>query len=237
MPCFTGARFLLAFSIVSSLGTAAVVEQKANQPGPSPKSLQATPLTPEAMISMFKQERQQAEYLAAVRTARQVLVANGCSSKYAEITGRAAVNSRLPARMVAALVFVESSCRADAVSEKGAVGLVQVNPRVWRYSRRALQDPSTNLQIGTESWLAIFEHTEYGKGCTGTTVLATRATTIASECCRLRTVDRFQSMRRARSETVSEREASSSEAFPLEFSSAKGTEAMIFVPVPGFDSM
>lgn len=149
MPCSTGARFLLAVSIVSSLGTAAVVEQKANQPGPSPRSLQATPLTPEAMISMFKQERQQAEYLAAVRTARQVLVANGCSSKYAEITGRAAVNSRLPARMVAALVFVESSCRADAVSEKGAVGLVQVNPRVWRYSRRALQDPSTNLQIGT----------------------------------------------------------------------------------------
>ena len=35
------------------------------------------------------------------------------------------------------------------MSEKGAVGLVQINPRVWRYSRRALQDPFTNLQIGT----------------------------------------------------------------------------------------
>jgi soluble lytic murein transglycosylase-like protein len=60
------------------------------------------------------------------------------------------VDSRLSARIVAALVFVESSCPADAVSKKGAAGLVQVNPRVWRHSRRELQDPSTNLQIGTQ---------------------------------------------------------------------------------------
>ena len=149
MTCPPSARFLMAASIVSSLGAAAIVERKANLPGPSPKTLQAIPLGPEAITSIWKQERRQAEYLAAARSARQVLVANGCSSKYAEITGRVAVDSRLSARIVAAIVFVESSCRADAVSKKGAVGLVQVNPRVWRYSRRELQDPYTNLQIGT----------------------------------------------------------------------------------------
>ena len=149
MTCPQSPRFLIAVIIVTSLGTVAIVEQKANLPGPSPKSLQAIPLTPEAMSSRSRQERRQAEYMAAVRTARQVLVANGCSSEYAEMTGRAAVDNRLSARMVAALVFVESSCRPGVVSKKGAVGLVQVNPRVWRYSRRALQDPSTNLQIGT----------------------------------------------------------------------------------------
>jgi soluble lytic murein transglycosylase-like protein len=66
----------------------------------------------------------------------------------ANINKHVAVDSRLSARIVAAIVFVESSCRADAVSKKGAIGLVQVNPRVWRYSRRELQDPYTNLQIG-----------------------------------------------------------------------------------------
>lgn len=149
MTCSRSARFLIAVTVVTSLGTAAIVEQKANLPGPSPKTLPGTALSPEAMTSMYRQERRQAEYVAAAHAARQVLVANGCSSKYAAITGRAAVDSRLPARMVAALVYVESSCRADVVSKKGAVGLVQVNPQVWRYSRRALQDPYTNLQVGT----------------------------------------------------------------------------------------
>ena len=149
MTCPRSARFLVAVTAVASLGMAAVVEQKANLPGPSPESLSAIALGPDAMTAVYRHERRQAEYVAAVRAARRVLVANGCSSKYATIAGRAAVDSHLSARMVAALVFVESSCRAEVVSKKGAVGLVQVNPRVWRYSRRALQDPYTNLQIGT----------------------------------------------------------------------------------------
>ena len=149
MTCPRSARFLVAVTAVASLGPVAIVEQKANLPGPSPKTVSATALGPEAMTSIYREERRQADYLAAARAARQVLVANGCSSKYAAITGRAAVDSRLPARVVAALVFVESSCRADIVSNKGAIGLVQVNPRVWRYSRQRLQDPYTNLQIGT----------------------------------------------------------------------------------------
>lgn len=149
MTCPGSPRFLVALCVLASLATATVVEQRANMPGPSPKIPSATPLGPEAMTSAYREERRQAEYRAAVRMAGQVLVANGCSSEYAAIAGRAAIESRLSARMVAALVFVESSCRADAVSEKGAVGLVQVNPHVWRYSRRALQDPYTNLRIGT----------------------------------------------------------------------------------------
>lgn len=142
-------RFLIALTAVAGLGTTALVGQKANLPGPSPKPLSATALGPETMTSIYRRERRQAEYAAAVRTARHVLLANGCSSKYAKITAQAAVDSHLSPRMVAALVFVESSCRATVVSKKGAVGLVQVNPRVWRYSRRALQDPYTNLRIGT----------------------------------------------------------------------------------------
>lgn len=146
-PRSTG--YLIAMTVTASLGIAALVAQKATLPGPSPETIPATALTPVAITSMYRQERQQAEYVTAEREARRVLTANGCSGQYAAMTGRAAVDSHLSVRMVAAIVFVESSCRADAVSKEGAVGLIQVNPRVWRYPRRTLQDPYTNLQIGT----------------------------------------------------------------------------------------
>jgi len=105
MTCPRSARFLIAVTAVASLGAAAIVEQKANLPEPSPETLSPTALSPDAMTSIYKQERRQAEYIAAARAARQVLLANGCSSRYAAITGQAAVDSRLPARMVAALVL------------------------------------------------------------------------------------------------------------------------------------
>jgi soluble lytic murein transglycosylase-like protein len=101
------------------------------------------------MTSIYKQERRQAQYAAATRAVRRVFAANGCSSRYAALTGRAAVDSGLSPRLVAALVFVESSCNSAAISSKGAIGLAQINPRVWHLSRHELQDPYINTQIGT----------------------------------------------------------------------------------------
>lgn len=149
MTCPRSARYLMAVTVAASLGTAGLVAQKANLPGPSPKTIPAAALSPEAMTSSYKQERRQAQYAAAARTVRQVFAANGCSPRYAAITGRAAVDSGLSPRLVAGLVFVESSCNAAAISSKGAIGLAQINPRVWRLSRRVLQDPYINTQIGT----------------------------------------------------------------------------------------
>jgi len=149
MTCPRSARFVVAISVAASLGTAALVEQKANLPGIPPRTIPASALTPETMTSIYREERRQAEYVAAARAARQVLTANGCSGRYAAITGRAAVDSGLSPRILAALVFVESSCNPFAVSAKGARGLMQINSRVWRYSKRALQDPYINTKIGT----------------------------------------------------------------------------------------
>jgi len=149
MTCRQSARYLIAVTVVASLGTAGIIEQKANLPGPSPKTIPSTAPNPEAMTSIYRQERRQAEYVAAMRAARRVFMTNGCSDRYALIAGRAAVDNRVSPRIVAAVVFVESSCNPHAVSREGAIGLSQVNPRVWRYSDRELQDPSTNLQIGT----------------------------------------------------------------------------------------
>ena len=107
------------------------------------------PLTPEKINSVWERERREKQYAEAVRQVRQVFRANGCSDRYADPVGRAAVDSHLPARIVGSLVYVESSCNPKAISPAGAVGILQINPRVWRHSRSELQDPETNIRIGT----------------------------------------------------------------------------------------
>lgn len=96
------------------------------------------------------QDRLRAQYRQAEATLARQFKAEGCSDQYAGLAAEAAVDNHLPPRIVGALVFVESSCRPDAVSPKSAVGLMQVNERVWHYSRTELQDPQRNLQIGTQ---------------------------------------------------------------------------------------
>ena len=96
-----------------------------------------------------------AEYDAAVRVAART----ACPS-YATLVGAAAVDNHLPARVVAAVVFVESSCNPSAVSSEGAVGLMQVSPKLYRQNRARLHDPEYNIRLGTKI-LAGYVHT-YG---------------------------------------------------------------------------
>ena len=65
-------------------------------------------------------------------------------------TAKAARDHHVPARLVAAVVVTESSCRPDAISPAGAVGLMQVNTRVWNYTRADMFDPDRNLNAGTQ---------------------------------------------------------------------------------------
>jgi soluble lytic murein transglycosylase-like protein len=55
----------------------------------------------------------------------------------------------LPPRLVAAVIVVESSCRAEAISPSGAVGLMQIMPSVHHLSKKELLDPERNIQEGT----------------------------------------------------------------------------------------
>ena len=52
---------------------------------------------------------------------------------------------------ISALVWEESRGRADAVSERGAVGLCQVVPRYSRWSKRELLNPWINLAACVEA--------------------------------------------------------------------------------------
>jgi soluble lytic murein transglycosylase-like protein len=91
----------------------------------------------------------QLRYEAAKRIVVRVMHANGCSDRFAEPVARAAVDNNLSPRVVAAVVFVESSCNPDAISSEHAVGLMQVNGRVWHYSTTSLRDPEVNVQVGS----------------------------------------------------------------------------------------
>lgn len=131
-------KFLGALATLSLVASLAIVGQVANMPGPQPPIITATVIS-----------ARQIDYQRAGETAARVMVANGCSDTYAPQAGRAAVDNGMSPRIVAAVVFVESSCNPDAVSPRGAIGLMQVNHRTWKYDAGALRDPEFNAQVGT----------------------------------------------------------------------------------------
>lgn len=50
--------------------------------------------------------------------------------------------------VLTALIVVESSANYRAVSHKGAMGLTQVMPRIWKFDEMVLADPYRNIEIG-----------------------------------------------------------------------------------------
>lgn len=121
------------------------------QQPPAPGPINIVPVT-EAQIKLGVKNERAAKLRTkrinrAVAAARMVYRANGCRDTYSEITGRTAYEYGLSPRLLAAVVFIESGCRANAVSGRNSVGLLQVNPRVWGHTKE-LKDPVRNLQIG-----------------------------------------------------------------------------------------
>jgi soluble lytic murein transglycosylase-like protein len=83
---------------------------------------------------------------------REVLV----GLPYGSQIWRAARKHRVDGLLVAAIVEAESGFTPDAVSPKGAVGLMQLLPSTGSlYGTPDLLEPSTNLEVGTRylSWL------------------------------------------------------------------------------------
>ena len=79
--------------------------------------------------------------LAAMRKRRDLL---------APLIERAAADSRLRPALIHAVVRAESAYRADAVSSKGAVGLMQLMPATAeRYGVINRRDPAQNLRGGS----------------------------------------------------------------------------------------
>ena len=51
--------------------------------------------------------------------------------------------------VLTALIVVESSANPKAVSSKGAVGLTQVMPHIWKYDKKTLKNPYKNIEAGS----------------------------------------------------------------------------------------
>jgi hypothetical protein len=113
---------------------------------PKPVSVQMP--TEKSIVEGIKHDQREKQYRRAAVAAGVVYHQNGCRSTFAVETGRVAVDYGISPRVLAALVFVESSCNPNAISGRKSVGLTQVNPQVWRYKRVELMSPERNLQIG-----------------------------------------------------------------------------------------
>ena len=113
-----------------------------------PKPISVQMPTERSIQKDLKNEQRQKQYVQASKSAYYIYHRNHCSGELADVTGRIAVDSGVPSRLLAALVYVESSCNPNAVSGKRSIGLTQVNPLVWNYTRAELRDPERNLRIG-----------------------------------------------------------------------------------------
>lgn len=81
--------------------------------------------------------------------------ANCGDIKLAEMTAENSLRTGVPANVVAAIVSVESSCNPLAISNKGAVGLTQVNVKVQsekfaQFRTINLFNPEENMKVGTQ---------------------------------------------------------------------------------------
>jgi len=120
-------------------------------PDAAPKPLYTPAYSPEDIRAEFAREQKQKEYDRVEHIARKLFRSYGCRGDLAPATARSAVDLGLNIRILTALIFVESTCRTNAVSSKDAVGPTQVNWRVWhQYTRQQLLDPETNVRAGSK---------------------------------------------------------------------------------------
>ena len=146
----TIATLILTLALVGSYYTEPAV----------PKSITVVLPTEQSIKEGVKFDERQKQYRRASIAAAQIYRRHGCQTTFADATGRVAVEYGLSPRVLAALVFVESSCNPNAASGRRSVGLTQVNALVWKYSATELKDPERNLEIGA-SILAAYIH-RYG---------------------------------------------------------------------------
>lgn len=119
-------------------------------PGPAPSRISCAAPTPAVLTAQIAAEHKQELYDDAEETASRVLQRHCGDDEYAELIAHSAIDNKLPVRVVSSLIVVESTCRPGVVSSEGAVGLMQVVPRVWHVPAEQLKDPETNIRKGTE---------------------------------------------------------------------------------------
>lgn len=115
----------------------------------NPRTPEFRPLTPRDIVAGYKQEQNHKRVVVATKQAVRVFRHHGCNSEFAGLVGEASVETGLPASILAALIYVESTCRSSVISPRDAVGLCQVNPKIWHLTNHQLKDPAFNVRVGS----------------------------------------------------------------------------------------
>jgi soluble lytic murein transglycosylase-like protein len=94
------------------------------------------------------------EFQRAFFEASKVYGKAGCGDQaLAEMTARHAIDTGLPPQLIAAMAVIESYCNPQAISNRGAVGLTQVVPKIWGkqfdFSKINLFNTEDNMTVGT----------------------------------------------------------------------------------------
>lgn len=115
--------------------------------------LKPNPLPPQPPRPIYA-ESHTPEYQTALFEAARVYGRAGCGDEsLAVLTAEHSISSGVPARLIAAQVATESNCNPLAISNKGAVGLTQVCPKVWSkqfdFTRVNLLNPNDNMTVYT----------------------------------------------------------------------------------------
>lgn len=94
------------------------------------------------------------EYQTAFYQASRVYGKAGCGDQnLAEMTARHSIETGIPPQLIAAIAASESGCNPQAISNRGAIGLTQIVPKIWNktydFSKVNLFNPEDNMTIGT----------------------------------------------------------------------------------------
>src|SRR5205823_6668849 len=98
-----------------------------------------------SLIAGFEQELAPAPAVVATPTLEQKTVAVNPH----DLVDAAAKKNGLPAKFVHSVVAAESGYKADAVSPKGAIGLMQLMPATAQTYGADPRDPAQNVEAGT----------------------------------------------------------------------------------------
>lgn len=115
----------------------------------APPAIKVLPQTEQSIKTELKREQLQKHYYLAAVVASRVYRSHRCGEEFANLTGQMAVDFRLPVRVVAAIVVIESSCDSYKISKTHDVGLMQVNAKIWHYRVQELLDPQFNMRVGS----------------------------------------------------------------------------------------
>lgn len=110
---------------------------------------------PPAPVHDIQSELLTKQYVAALDVARVFGRAPGCADAEPKLITAVAVealNDSVDPRILAATLAVESGCDPMAISHSGAIGLTQINVKVWKskfdFTRVNLFNPDENLHVG-----------------------------------------------------------------------------------------